>query len=172
MRRRQQRSTLFPYTTLFRSEEDSEEDLDNTEKSVEQDEVEDKDNIESKPKETTALIDKRKISLSKSVSASLEEGAKDPEVIELKKNLTKLGYGGMNLNDLYGSFTAKRVKEFQKYYGITQTGKAGPRTLAQIDSLLPNPLSEGKRHKDTVTLKKNLNKLGYGGMNLNDLYGS
>src|SRR5690625_3332830 len=154
------------------SEEDSEEDLDNTEKSVEQDEVEDKDNIESKPKETTALIDKRKISLSKSVSASLEEGAKDPEVIELKKNLTKLGYGGMNLNDLYGSFTAKRVKEFQKYYGITQTGKAGPRTLAQIDSLLPNPLSEGKRHKDTVTLKKNLNKLGYGGMNLNDLYGS
>src|SRR5690625_3797976 len=154
------------------SEEDSEEDLDNTEKSVEQDEVEDKDNIESKPKETTALIDKGKISLSKSVSASLEEGAKDPEVIELKKNLTKLGYGGMNLNDLYGSFTAKRVKEFQKYYGITQTGKAGPRTLAQIDSLLPNPLSEGKRHKDTVTLKKNLNKLGYGGMNLNDLYGS
>src|SRR5690625_7324348 len=78
----------------------------------------------------------------------------------------------MNLNDLYSSFTAKRVKEFQKYYGITQTGKAGPRTLAQIDSLLPNPLSEGKRHKDTVTLKKNLNKLGYGGMNLNDLYGS
>src|SRR5690625_3068190 len=154
------------------SEEDSEEDLDNTEKSVEQDEVEDKDNIESKPKETTALIDKRKISLSKSVSASLEEGAKDPEVIELKKNLNKLGYGGMNLNDLYGSFTAKRVKEFQKYYGITQTGKAGPRTLAQIDSLLPNPLSEGKRHKDTGTLKKNLNKLGYGGMNLNDLYGS
>src|SRR5690625_5103997 len=155
-----------------RSEEDSEEDLDNTEKSVEQDEVEDKDNIESKPKETTELIDKGKISLSKSVSASLEEGAKDPEVIELKKNLNKLGYGGMNLNDLYGSFTAKRVKEFQKYYGITQTGKAGPRTLAQIDSLLPNPLSEGKRHKDTVTLKKNLNKLGYGGMNLNDLYGS
>src|SRR5690625_3883997 len=154
------------------SEEDSEEDLDNTEKSVEQDEVEDKDNIESKPKETTALIDKRKISLSKSVSASLKEGAKDPEVIELKKNLTKLGYGGMNLNDLYGSFTAKRVKEFQKYYGITQTGKAGPRTLAQIDSLLPNPLSGGKRHKNTVTLKKNLNKLGYGGMNLNDLYGS
>src|SRR5690625_6672660 len=71
----------------------------------------------------------------------------------MKKILTKLVYGSMNLNDLYGSFTAKRVKEFQKYYGITQTGKAGPRTLAQIDSLLPNPLSEGKRHKDTVALR-------------------
>src|SRR5690625_6037865 len=94
------------------------------------------------------------------------------DTVTLKKNLNKLGYGGMNLNDLYGSFTTKRVKEFQKYYGITQTGKAGPRTLAQIDSLLLNPLSEGSRHTDAVTLKGILNKLSYGGMNLNELYTS
>ncbi|MDE5415826.1 peptidoglycan-binding protein [Alkalihalobacterium chitinilyticum] len=108
-----------------------------------------------------------------SVSQSgFEEGVVDDSVIELKQKLTRLGFGGMNINEVYGSFTVQRVSEFQAYYGLTSDGIAGERTLEKLDQILSSPFQEGIRHPDTIELKEKLGRLGYGGMNVNDMYGS
>src|SRR5690625_88946 len=123
--------------------------------------------------ESPVKEDKRQsFTLSSSKSTLLKKGVRDPKVIELKNNLDKLGYGGITVTNYYGSFTEKRVKQFQKYYGLKVTGEADQATLSKIASLLPNPLSKGKRHKDTIPLKKDLNKLGYGGITVTNYYGS
>src|SRR5699024_11724636 len=92
--------------------------------------------------------------------------------ILLKKDLNILGYGGITVTNYFGSFTEKRVKQFQDYYGLNVTGEADQATLSKIASLLPNPLSKGKRHKDTIPLKKDLNILGYGGITVTNYFGS
>ncbi|PIB48703.1 hypothetical protein AOA57_13985, partial [Pseudomonas sp. 2588-5] len=93
-------------------------------------------------------------------------------VIELKENLIRLGFCGMNINETYGSFTAQRVGEFQAYYGLTVTKEADEATLTKIDEILSSPFQEGQQHADTIELKKLLTRLGYGNMNLNETYGS
>src|SRR5699024_10169166 len=105
-------------------------------------------------------------------NAPFDIGTRHKDVIQLKRNLTKVGFGGMNINDLYGSYTAKRVKDFQKYFGLKETGVADQDTQDKINSEANSPYQEGKRHKNTIQLKKDLNKIGFGGMNINDLYGS
>jgi len=101
-----------------------------------------------------------------------EQGDRHDKIIQLKKDLNKIGFGGMNVNDLYGSFTEQRVKEFQKYYGLKETGIADEQTSSRINSIANSPLQEGKRHTNTIQLKNDLIKTGFGGMNVNDLYGS
>src|SRR5690625_2000773 len=102
----------------------------------------------------------------------LEQGVRRKDVITLKENMTLLGFGGMNINDLFGSYTAKRVRDLQTYYGLEVTGKGDKPTLDKINSILSSPYRQGERHKDVITLKENLTALGYGNMNINDLYGS
>src|SRR5690625_33710 len=101
-----------------------------------------------------------------------EQGDRHDKIIQLKKDLNKIGFGGMNVNDLYGSFKEQRVKEFQKYYGLKETGIADEQTSSRINSIANSPLQEGKRHTNTIQLKNDLIKTGFGGMNVNDLYGS
>ncbi|HLR69334.1 MAG TPA: peptidoglycan-binding protein, partial [Virgibacillus sp.] len=102
----------------------------------------------------------------------LSKGKRHKDTKDLKRDLNKLGYGGIKVTNYYGSFTEKRVKQFQKYYGLKVTGQANKATLSKIESLLPNPLSKGKRHKDTISLKKKLNQIGYGGIKVTNYYGS
>jgi N-acetylmuramoyl-L-alanine amidase len=78
----------------------------------------------------------------------------------------------MNLNETYGSFTAQRVSEFQAYYGLRENGVADTRTLDKIDEILASPFREGRSHRDVIDLKEKLTLLGYGNMNINDVYGS
>lgn len=106
------------------------------------------------------------------LSTPLQEGFRHPDTIELKQKLNRLDFGGMNINEVYGSFTALRVRQFQSYYGLVVNGIADERTLAMLDYIFSSPFQEGQRHPDTIILKQKLQVLGYGGMNLNDLYGS
>ena len=101
-----------------------------------------------------------------------QQGDRHDKIIQLKKDLNKIGFGGMNVNDLYGSFTEQRVKQFQQYYGLKETGIADEQTRSRINSIANSPLQEGKRHPNTIQLKKDLIKIGFGGMNVNDLYGN
>src|SRR5690625_836629 len=110
--------------------------------------------------------------ISSLADAIFQEGDRHDDIIQLKKDLNKLGFGGMNINDLYGSFTAQRVSQFQEYFGLKATGIAENITRSKVKSVANSPLQEGKRHNDTIQIKKDLNKLGFGGMNINDLYGS
>src|SRR5699024_11418063 len=92
--------------------------------------------------------------------------------ITLKDNLNALRFGNIKLTTLYGSLTKQRVKEFQTYYGLKATGQADLETLDKMEELVSNPLQPGKRHEDTIQLKKDLNRLGFGNIKVTSLYGS
>src|SRR5699024_9247541 len=59
----------------------------------------------------------------------LEKGVRHDSVKTLKVNIKKLGFTVPgNGNDLYGTQTEKKVKEFQKYFGLSVTGKVDKKT--------------------------------------------
>src|SRR5690625_1750717 len=140
---------------------------------AEEDEAEDEtEKDESSKEDSTSKQSPSKSTTSTRSNSEFKNGDRNNQVIQLKKDLTKVGFGGMNVNDLYGSFTEQRVKEFQKYFGLEITGIADDQTRSRINSIANSPLQEGKRHAKTTQLKKDLNKVGFGGMNINNLYGS
>src|SRR5699024_7496983 len=103
----------------------------------------------------TGQANKATLSKTKSLLQNpLSKGKRHKNIKDLKRDLNKLGYGGIKVTNYFGSYTKKRVKQFQKYYGLKVTGQANKATLSKIKSLLPNPLSKGKRHKDTKDLKR------------------
>src|SRR5699024_6742060 len=61
----------------------------------------------------------------------------------------------------YGPSTEKIVKEFQKYYGLKETGVVEDETFKKIDEILNSPFQNGKNHQDTIQLKKDLERLGF-----------
>lgn len=96
------------------------------------------------------------------LSYPLQNGKKHKDTIALKQNLKRLGFSVPGNNtSLYGKETTKKVKEFQKYYAIHVSGIADKITLRKIDELLASPLQYGKRHKNTIKLKNDLEILGY-----------
>ena len=105
------------------------------------------------------------------LSNPLQPGKRHEDTIQLKKDLNRLGFGNIKVTSLYGSFTEKRVKDFQRHYGLKVTGIADSRTLDKIDEILSSPFQKGKRHEDTIQLKKNLNELGFGGIKVTTYYG-
>jgi mannosyl-glycoprotein endo-beta-N-acetylglucosaminidase len=105
-------------------------------------------------------------------STGLKEGDKNSNVKKLKQQLAKLGFGGMNINETFGSFTTTRVKEFQRYYGLSVSGVADAKTMNKLNDILSSPIQQGKKHKDVISLKEKLIALGFGGMNLNQTFGS
>ncbi len=102
-------------------------------------------------------------------------GRRHVDTVEFKKNLIELGFDnyGMKLTHYFGDGTEKNVRDFQEFYRQEVTGVAGQEVFDQIDFLLPNPFSNGKRHIDTVELKKDLIELGFDnyGMKLTHYYG-
>ena len=105
------------------------------------------------------------------INNSFQKGDRHNDIIQLKKNLNKIGFGGISVTTLYGDFTVQRVKEFQKYYGLKVTGIADDITRARIDATANSPYQEGKRHNNTLQLKRDLNKIGFGGISVTTLYG-
>src|SRR5699024_12221105 len=83
-----------------------------------------------------------------------------------------LGFDGIKVTDYFGSFTQKRVREFQDYYGLSVTGKANLDTLDHLTFTLSSPFQRGNRHEDTKELKQHLNKLGFGNIKVTTLFGS
>ncbi|MEC5423490.1 peptidoglycan-binding protein, partial [Virgibacillus sp. C22-A2] len=101
-----------------------------------------------------------------------QQGSKHTSIIELKNQLNGIGFGEISISDVYDNFTAQRVRELQNYYGLNVTGRADYDTLKKITSLVESPFQEGERHNDTIKLKENLNKLGFGYISISTLYGS
>src|SRR5690625_5057150 len=108
------------------------------------------------------------------VSKPLQKGMRREDVKTLKKNLNTIGFKVPgNGTNLFGSQTEKKVKEFQKYYGLTVDGIVDQATWDKINEILNSPFQNGKRHEDTIKLKKDLAILGFGvSSNPTNLYGS
>src|SRR5699024_8368430 len=87
--------------------------------------------------------------------STLEEGVRHNDMLTLKKDLQTLEFAnGMSMTNYYGSYTTKKVKDLQKYYGIKQTCKADKNTLKIIKEILNSPYLPGKRHQDIIPFKE------------------
>ena len=92
----------------------------------------------------------------------LENGIRDTRVKTLKANLKKVGFSVPgNGTTLFGDETEKQVRAFQNYYGLPVNGKGDSTTLNKLDSIVNSPLQNGRKHKDTQTLKEDLKAIGY-----------
>ncbi|MGE7184394.1 L,D-transpeptidase family protein [Peribacillus sp. NPDC006672] len=58
----------------------------------------------------------------------LKKGSSGPQVIELQKRLTKLGYSTKGIDGGFGKNTEMAVKKFQKAKNLTSDGVVGPQT--------------------------------------------
>ena len=94
--------------------------------------------------------------------APLSNGMRREDVKSLKANLEKVGFKVPgNGTNLYGTQTEKKVREFQKYYGLQATGIADKATVEKVEEIANSPLQKKKRHEDTVVLKQKLAELGF-----------
>src|SRR5699024_4041994 len=110
--------------------------------------------------------------LDETINSPFQRGKRHEDTKELKQHLNKLGFGNIKVTTLFGSFMEKRMKDFQDYYDLKAHGIADSRTLEKLDEILSTPFQLGKRHDDTIKLKKKLNELGYSGIKETTLYGS
>ncbi|MBC5635703.1 peptidoglycan-binding protein [Ornithinibacillus sp. BX22] len=95
------------------------------------------------------------------LESSLKQGVTNPEVVELKKQLNRLGFPISDSTQNYNSETSKAVSNFQKHYGLISSGVANPKTVEKINEILSTPFQRGVTHEDNIQLKKFLEVLGY-----------
>lgn len=82
-------------------------------------------------------------------------------VVDLKEKLVLLGFASWSdPSPNYGKHTANRVKDFQRAYGLTVDGIAGPATLNKIENLLKQ-YENGDSGEHIRSFKKKLVKLGF-----------
>ncbi|BAC14867.1 hypothetical conserved protein [Oceanobacillus iheyensis HTE831] len=105
-------------------------------------------------------------------NASFQLGDRHEDIIEIKKQLNAIGFGGISETNYYGGWTETRVKQFQKYYHLTVTGIVDHTTEEKISSVYNSPFQNGKRHDGTVEIKEKLNRIGFGYITVSTLYGS
>ncbi|WP_177176376.1 peptidoglycan-binding protein [Piscibacillus halophilus] len=89
----------------------------------------------------------------------------------MKRKLNALGFNGIKVTDYYGSYTKKRVEDFQAYYGLNQTGQANQDTLDQLDQVYYSPLQVGNRSGEVSDIKRKLNRVGFNGILVTDYFG-
>ncbi|RNC28588.1 MAG: Spore cortex-lytic enzyme [Candidatus Dichloromethanomonas elyunquensis] len=74
---------------------------------------------------------------------TLARGSRGPEVADLQKRLSRLGYVIGPIDGIYGTRTQARVKLFQKEHGLTSDGIAGSRTIAELKRLTGQSVNSG-----------------------------
>ncbi|MDX8047100.1 peptidoglycan-binding protein [Gracilibacillus sp. S3-1-1] len=110
--------------------------------------------------------------LKNQLNSPLQKGKRHKDTITLKEDLYKLDYwSSQSGTTLYGSKTEKAIKQFQKDYGLRQSGIADEVTIAKLSSLAKQPLKKGMYRKDAIEVKEKLEQLGFGSFAKTDYYG-
>lgn len=73
----------------------------------------------------------------------LARGSRGPEVAELQKRLSMLGYVVGPIDGIFGPQTDARVRLFQKEHGLVQDGIAGPKTIRELKRLTGQTVNVG-----------------------------
>src|SRR5699024_6280973 len=85
-------------------------------------------------------------------------GGINDKIIDMKNKLNAIGFGHITVTNYYGSFTVQKVKDFQKAYGLKQTGTANIATLQKIDEVYKKNSNKDKTEYTSyrLTLKQAL----------------
>ncbi|GIO20068.1 hypothetical protein J18TS1_31680 [Oceanobacillus oncorhynchi subsp. incaldanensis] len=103
----------------------------------------------------------------------LQRGKRHNDIPEIKRLLNNLGYGHISVTNLFGSFMEKKIKEFQKDYGLRVSGIADDVTVAKLKEVAPkDSYQRGDRHPEVIQFKEQLNAVGFGYITKTNLYGS
>ncbi|HUS88284.1 MAG TPA: spore cortex-lytic enzyme [Desulfosporosinus sp.] len=92
----------------------------------------------------------------------LGRGSKGPEVIELQKKLTQLGYVVGTVDGKFGSKTETAIRRFQKERGLRVDGLAGTQTIKELKLLTGQSTNStgkavGNKNIDTNLLARCVN---------------
>jgi len=121
-------------------------------------------------------------------STVLEKGDRGDAVKAVQEKLIALGFLSGDADGIFGSDTRDAVKAFQRNHGIDDDGKAGPATLAALESVTVAPsnptqpdtsvtitdsiLKKGSRGDSVKALQEKLIRLGYLSGEADGYYGS
>ncbi|MFD1020155.1 peptidoglycan-binding protein [Thalassobacillus hwangdonensis] len=101
-----------------------------------------------------------------------QQGNRDSGISQMKESLNRTEFGGIIVSDLYGSFTAKRVKQLQNYFGMEANGIADELTRERLEQLVIElGHQQGDHHNDISEMKVMLNHIGFGGILVTDYFG-
>jgi peptidoglycan hydrolase-like protein with peptidoglycan-binding domain len=106
------------------------------------------------------------------INHPLQKGKRNKDLPKLKGYLNKLGFGKILETTYFGDFSEKKVKEFQGYYGLPKSGILEENTVAKLKEIINHPLQKGKRNNQVIALKQNLDRVGFGGIQLTNYFGS
>src|SRR5699024_5009064 len=121
----------------------------------------------------TGIADSRTLEkIDEELSSPLQQGKHSDALIPIHKKLNWTGYGKIKVATHFGSGTERKSKEFQKDQGLPVSGIIDEKTEQEIDKLFTNTFQRGARHDSIITLKENLNALGFGNIKVTTLYGS
>ncbi|NMA90743.1 MAG: hypothetical protein GX972_05375 [Amphibacillus sp.] len=98
-------------------------------------------------------------------------GDQHPNILGIKVKLNAVGFSGILVTDYYGDYTESRVEDFQRYYGLSVTGRTDNVTIQKLDEVYYSPFQLNQRHDDISGIKRKLNQLGFGGITVTTLYG-
>src|SRR5699024_946911 len=66
----------------------------------------------------------------------------------LKQKLNRLGFGKIMVTNKLGPYTVRKIKKFQVYYGLSDTGEMDRETFDKMMGILICPLRLGKSNED------------------------
>jgi peptidoglycan DL-endopeptidase LytE len=93
--------------------------------------------FDRKTYERLTAVQLKATSAQQTVSRTLKIGSRGKDVSQLQSQLKSLGYYTYpSITEYYGTITAEAVRKFQKDYGLTADGVAGPKTLNKLQEVL------------------------------------
>lgn len=93
-------------------------------------------------------------------------------LVSIKLKFNWIGYGEIKINDYFGAFTKKVVMKFQRDYKLPITGMIDSLTVGKLNSIYLSIDKPDGIHYNIEFLKKSLNRIGFGGIQISDKLGS
>ncbi|WP_018930742.1 peptidoglycan-binding protein [Gracilibacillus lacisalsi] len=106
------------------------------------------------------------------LDSPFQNGERHEDTEKLKDMLYTLGFWeDKDGTTYYGSQTEAAVKEFQSAFKLPESGIADSITWNKLESEATGPLKNPMYRDDAVTLKEDLETIGFGSFKLTDYYG-
>ena len=106
------------------------------------------------------------------LTPTFRKGDNHSSISDFKVKLNRIGLSGILVTDYFGDYTERRVRDFQSYYGLANTGEIDVLTTLKIEEVYASPFQLDNRHNELPSIKEKLNQLGYGPITVTSYYGS
>ena len=102
----------------------------------------------------------------------IKPGDNDPRLIDVKEKLNSMGFNNIAVTDYFGNWTETRVKQFQDFAGLDQTGLLDQETISALDDLASNGYTTSDSFWTISNIKEKLNAIEFDGIAETNNYGN